>query len=184
MSPFDSIRRALRILRGKRAVPSDIDAELAFHLAARVDELRGRGLSEEDARAQAQREFGDVAAARLELTEIDTRMASRVARAEWFGELRRDVALGLRIMRRERVVTAAVLIALALGIGANSAIFTVVRAALLLPLPYDDPDRLVHVWEQYQGDVSTRSEASYPDFADWRMESRSFAQMEATIRRT
>jgi predicted permease len=178
MSPFDGIRRALRVRRGKQAVDKDVEDELAFHLASRVSALRERGMSGEAARAQAHREFGDVAEARRELTEIDSRIASRAARTEWLDELRRDVMHALRLMRRERGVTVAVLIALALGIGANSAIFTVVRAALLMPLPYDEPDRLVHVWELYQGDVNTRSEASYPDFADWRAESRAFAQLE------
>jgi putative ABC transport system permease protein len=65
-----------------------------------------------------------------------------------------------------------------LGIGANTAIFTVIDAALLRPLPYAEPERLVHLWETRRGDHGDRTEASYPDFVDWRSQSRAFTAIE------
>src|SRR6185503_15388556 len=75
---------------------------------------------------------------------------------------------GVRLLLRQPTFTLAVVITLALAIGANTAIFTVVNAALLRSLPYRDPDALVHLWEtKPQKEFPTR-EASYPDFVDWR----------------
>jgi putative ABC transport system permease protein len=124
------------------------------------------------------REFGDVHEARGELAAIDRRRAARRDRAEWWWELWNDLRFAVRVLRRQPGFTVVVLVTLMLGIGANTAIFTVVDAALLRPLPYREPDRLVHLWETHRGDVSDRSEASYPDFLDWRSRSRAFAAIE------
>jgi hypothetical protein len=70
-----------------------------------------------------------------------------------------------------------VVVTLALGIGANAAIFSVVDAVLLRPLPFARPDRLVHLWETYESKVDTRSEASYPDYLDWRTRNTVFSDL-------
>jgi len=177
MNRFEGLRRALRVHFGTRAVARAVDDEIAFHVDSRSDELRRRGYTEAGARELALREFGDVGEARRELTAIDRRTAARQSRAEWWGDLQRDVVRALRGMRGQPVVTGAIIITLALGIGANAAIFTVVEAALLAPLPYDRPDRLVHVW-QTRIVANDRTEASYPDFVDWRASVRTLSHIE------
>src|SRR5213596_545057 len=92
--------------------------------------------------------------------------------------LLQDLRYGARTLRRTPGFTAVASLTLALGIGANTAIFSVVNAVLLRPLPYVRPDRLVHLWESHRGDVSSRSEASYPDYLDWRAEGALFAALE------
>ena len=165
MSRFDGIRRALRVHFGVKGVRRAIDDEIAFHLDTRVRALREGGLSENEARETALREFGDVAAARDDLEAIDRRSTRRRARLEWMADIRRDIIVGVRSLRRQPVLTLAILITLALGIGANAAIFTVMQAALLAPLPYDRGEQLVHLWETRAAE-NDRTEYSYPNFVD------------------
>ena len=165
MSRFDGIRRALRVHFGVKGVRRAIDDEIAFHLDTRVRALREGGLSENEARETALREFGDVAAARDELEAIDQRSTRRRARLEWLADIRRDIIVGARSLRRQPILTLAILITLALGIGANAAIFTVMQAALLAPLPYDRGEQLVHLWETRAAE-NDRTEYSYPNFVD------------------
>ena len=94
---------------------------------------------------------------------------------EWWSDLGRDLVLSFRSMRREPTVTAAILVTVALGIGANAAIFSVTQAALLAPLPYERSDRLVYLWETR--DVGN-DRFSYPDFLDVRTGVRSFSRVE------
>jgi putative ABC transport system permease protein len=165
-------------LSGARRVDADVDEELRFHLDMRAADLMRHGMSPAEAREQALREFGDVREARGELAAIDRRRTARRDRAEWWADLWNDLRFAVRVLRRQPGFTLVVLLTLMLGIGANTAIFTVVDAALLRPLPYREPERLVHLWETHRGDVSDRSEASYPDFLDWRSQSRAFAGIE------
>jgi predicted permease len=165
-------------LSGARRVQRDVDEEVRFHLDMRTDDLVRGGMTPNRAREQAMREFGDVAEACSELAAIDERRAARRDRAEWWSDLGHDLRFAARVLRRQPGFTAVVLVTLMLGIGANTAIFTVVDAALLRPLPYHQPDRLVHLWETHHGDVDDRSEASYPDFVDWRAQSRAFSALE------
>src|SRR5947209_7879995 len=81
--------------------------------------------------------------------------------------LLQDVRFALRVLWKSRGFTAVAVVTLALGVGANSAIFSVVDAALLRPLPFKDPARLVHLWETTRQRDFNRREASYPDFLDW-----------------
>ncbi|MDQ3997332.1 MAG: ABC transporter permease, partial [Gemmatimonadota bacterium] len=126
------------------------------------------GLPPDAARAQAIREFGDVGMARIELAAIDRRRAARAGRSEWWSGLWHDVRYAARGLRNRPAFAVIVLGTLAIGIGANTAIFTVVDAALFRGLPYVEPERLVHLWESAPDHTSQRSEASYPDFEDWR----------------
>ena len=177
MPNFGGIRRALRVRFGAKGVSSAIADEIAFHLDTRVRDLVARGVAERDARAIALREFGDVSAAQAELAHIDRRILGRARRAEWWADIRRDVVVSVRSLARQPALTAAILITLALGIGANAAIFSVVQSALLAPLPYDRPERLVHLW-QTRSLANDRNETSYPDFIDWRTSTRTFAGLE------
>jgi predicted permease len=166
MERFPGVRRFFRLPSSDRNVQTAVDDELRFHLETRVEELMRRGASADEARVQAMREFGDLAAARSELAEIDRRRTIRAGRAEWWRALWQDIRYAARGLGHRPGFTAVVLTTLALGIGANTAIFTVVDAALLRALPYEQPDRLVHLWESSPAGTD-RSEASYPDFQDW-----------------
>src|SRR5262245_45223948 len=83
------------------------------------------------------------------------------------GTFIQDLRYGLRMLLKNPGFTVTAVLSLALGIGANTAIFTVVNVALLRPLPYKNPDGLVHLWETSQQQEFGRREASYPDYLDW-----------------
>ena len=87
-----------------------------------------------------------------------------------------DLRYGVRMLVKNPTFTAVAIVALALGIGANAAIFSVVNSLLLRPLPLSDPDRLVQVWESSVKLGRTQMPASYPNFADWRDQNHVFEQ--------
>ena len=140
-------RRYLRFWR--HDVDADIDDELRFHLEERTEELVRGGMPNDAARATALTEFGSVAAVHAGLRSIDTRLDRRRRRGAWRDELALDLRSAFRGLRRQPVFAGIVIATLALGIGANSAIFSVVDAVLLKPLPYRDPGQLVRVWSTY-----------------------------------
>jgi putative ABC transport system permease protein len=98
--------------------------------------------------------------------------------ARWFGALSQDVRFALRLMRRNRVFTAVAVLTFALGIGANTAVFSLVDAVILHPLPYPEPDRLFMLWT-VEGRSQRPMKTSYPDFRDWQAQARAFATMAA-----
>ena len=155
----------------------DVDDELSFHLEMRVQELVRQGETPERARAIALERFGDYETSRTECVEIDQRRGRRMARTEYFGELRQDIAYALRNLRRTPGFTAAAIASLALGIGATSAIFSVVNGVLLESLPYPAAERLYEVRTVYAD--GTGYPLSAPDFASVREHSSSFEGVEA-----
>jgi predicted permease len=156
---------------------ADVDAELSFHVEMRVRELVDQGVPPERARALALRRFGDYEGPRRECVEISERRGSRMARSEYMTELKQDAAYALRMLRRAPGFTAVALVTLALGIGANSAIFSVVQGVLLAPLPYRDAERLHRVTTLYPD--GTPYSLSAPDFMSVRQDTRAFEQVEA-----
>ena len=170
--------KLFRLPLGTKHVDADVAQELEFHLEMRAEELMRSGLTRAAALAQARAEFGDLGEARRELGGIGRRREGRRARLEWWREVLQDARIALRSYGRDPLFTAVVLLTLGLGIGANTTIFSLVHAALLRPLPYAQPDRLVTLVETVVGNGSRESAASYPDFQDWRAERRSFAGVE------
>jgi putative ABC transport system permease protein len=156
---------------------ADVDVELSFHVEMRAHELVEQGVPPERARALALRRFGDYDRSREACVEISKRRERHMARTEYMTELRQDVGYALRMLRRAPGFTAVALTTLALGIGANSAIFSVVQGVLLAPLPFQDADRLHRVTTLYPD--GTPYSLSAPDFMSVREQSRAFEQVEA-----
>ena len=123
--------RYLRFWR--RDVRADIDDELRFHFDARIEELVAQGATPDGARAQAIAEFGDVDEVRRGLHEIDDRLARRRDRAEWLDALRQDVVYSVRSLRRTPAVSLTIIVTLALGLGVNAAMFSLLDAIFVRP---------------------------------------------------
>jgi predicted permease len=140
------IRRLLRQPAGARAIEREVDDELTFHVETRIDVLMSQGMTRQAAEAQARREFGDLRAAHDEIAAIDRGRVQRERRADWWEALLQDTRFATRALLGRPSFLVIASVTLGLGIGANAAIFSVVDAALLKPLPYAEPDRLVSVW--------------------------------------
>lgn len=124
----------------------EIDEELRLHIEGRTQELIAAGLSPADARWRALQAFGDFDAVRGEMRQIEARVAWRRRSGAVLAESWRDVRIGARRLRRSPGHTVVATLTLALGIGASVAMFTVLNAVVLRPLPYLDSDRLIRVW--------------------------------------
>jgi putative ABC transport system permease protein len=151
---------------GAPPVEVEVDEELAFHLAMQTRRFVAAGMAEDAARAAAERRFGDVDRVRDECRAIGHHMEDEMRRVEWRDELRQDITFAWRTLRRSPAFTVIALITLALGIGANTAIFSVVHRVLLEPLPYPTSDRLVLLWNQPAGADSRPNAVAPPEFAD------------------
>src|SRR2546423_1593776 len=140
-----------------RHKPTDFSAEIEAHIALEADRLRGEGLSDAEAQAQARRTFGNALLAQERYYE------SR--HSPWWDALSKDLLYAFRTLRRNPLFTAAAALTLALGIGANTALFTVIDAVLLRPLPYPDAGKLVKLYErQADQDKAAWSPADFLDF--------------------
>ena len=154
-----------------RRLERDLDEELAFHLAMREADYRQHGASEADARAAARRRFGSVAYLKEQCRDMWT-----FHPLETLGQ---DVRYAFRTLRKAPGFTLVAVFALAVGIGGNTAIFSLVDAVRARALPYHDADRLVELWGNVLRAKVERRGASFPDFQDWRRQSHSFEDMAA-----
>jgi putative ABC transport system permease protein len=162
--------RSLRSRLWRVPIDQEVDEEIALHLELRTRELIARGLDPETARRQAQERMGDVGNVKRELRELGRKRDRDMKITTWLEELRHDVAFSFRQLAKAPAFTAVAVATLALGIGANSAIFALVDATLLRPLPFAEPERLVAIHET-SGD--TRDSASPLNLRDWGARSRS-----------
>ena len=129
------IRRLFRIsLFRRRDVIRDVDDEIAFHIAMRETRLQGSGVAPDEAATIARARFGDVTGIRDECLDESHRLARRERIVLWLDELRRDVIVAARSLRRAKAFTIAVVLTLALGIGANTTMFSVMSAVILHPV--------------------------------------------------
>lgn len=151
-------KRAFRFGLGHDDVEREVDDELAFHLAMRTQQLTERGMDPEAARREALRQFGDLAQVRATLVTTDTERERTMRRSTMLEELGQDLRQALRQLRLHRGFALTVVLMLALGIGANTTIFTLVEAVLLRPLPVRDPGALVVL-----GDPARTSSFSFTD---------------------
>jgi predicted permease len=133
-------------LRGGREIGAELDEEIAFHVEMRTAALMGEGLTRAEAAARAGREFGDAGALRRDVVTRDVRAERRRWAGQWLGEVWVDVRFAVRSFRRAPGFAAVAIATLTLGIGASVAMFAVVNAVLLRPLPYVEAERLVRVW--------------------------------------
>ncbi|HEX8702731.1 MAG TPA: ABC transporter permease [Myxococcaceae bacterium] len=164
-------RRLLRLVVRPPALEQDVDEELRFHLELSVERLVKSGMAPEAAREEALRRFGDVTHYREQCVEQSRQREQAMGRARWWGALVQDVRYGVRGLLRTPGFTLVAVLTLALGIGANTAIFGVVRGVLLRDLPYPEPERLVRLWQQ--APENPKGHFSVPDFEDWRTQSQS-----------
>jgi predicted permease len=175
-------------LSGLRLDPvreSEIVEELTQHLEDRYEESLRGGATEEEARRAALHELAesDLLAQALRQVERTVRPEPTVSggrrRVNVFGDLRQDLRYGARMLMKNRGFTIVAVVALALGIGANSAIFSVVNTVLLRPLPYKDPARLVMVFEDNSRHGFPHDTPAPANYIDWRDQNKVFAGMAA-----
>jgi putative ABC transport system permease protein len=159
----------LRSLFRKKHVEKELGDELRFHLEKQIEENVARGMTPEEARYAALREFGGIEQMKEE------------CRDSWgvriISELGQDVRYGLRQLRRNPGFTAIAILTLALGVGANTAIFSVVDAVLLRSLPYPHPNQLVLMFDVPLKQPDALSGISYRDFTEMREQNRVFSVM-------
>jgi putative ABC transport system permease protein len=166
-------RRLLFYLR-RDSFDRELEEEIRFHLELKVEENRAAGVSPEEARYVAQRQFGN----RTLLREVSRDMWS----FRFLDTLAQDIRYSLRIMLRNPGFSAVVVLTLMLGIGACTAVFSVVYAVMLKPLPYRDSDRLCVLWKSVPKKGLERDWTSYPAFKDWKEQNHAFEDMALFLR--
>ena len=165
---LSKLRRRARLIVDRAGVEREMRDEMHFHLEMEAEELTRFGAEQSEAHRLARRRFGGVA--RFEDEARDARGG------RWLEQLRQDTRYALRVLGRGRGFVAVAVLTLALGVGANTAIFSVVRGVLLRSLPYPEPERLVAVQSVIRGSPTA---VSPPDFVDWRAQAKSFSGLAA-----
>lgn len=156
----------MRIRAFRRApVEQEVDDELAFHLEMTTRELMEQGMTRSQARTEAERRFGDAAVVNEECRRFGRERERNERRAEYRDELRQDVWFATRQLLKAKSFTAIAVLTLALGIGATAAVFSVLDAVVLRPLPFANPDRVVTLNPSRHGEAQGNS---VPDFLAWR----------------
>jgi len=163
---LSNMKSLLRNLFRKQRVEQDLDDEIRSHLELMTAQKISEGMTPQHAARAAKLELGGV-----EQVKEQVRAVQAGAQLE---TLLRDLRFGLRMLRKSPGFTAVVVLTLALGVGATTAIFTVAYATLLAPLPYPHPEQLVNVWSKIQGQ---RTWVSSGDFIDWKRQTTAFEDL-------
>jgi putative ABC transport system permease protein len=166
-----SISNTLRSLLRRSTAEQELGSELRFHIERQVEENLATGMSAQEARRAAVREFGGV-----EQVKEDCRDTRRTNHLE---NLLNDVRYGLRMLRKSPSFTFFAVAVLALGIAANSAIFSIADAVLIRPLPYANANRLVLVWEDASAFGFPKNTPAPGNFSDWKARNQVFEDVAA-----
>ncbi len=162
----------LRSLFRRRQVEQELDEEIRYHLERQIEEHIARGMTPEEARYAALRAMGGIERRKEECRDM--------RRVNYIDDLLRDLRYAGRNLRRNPGFAALSILIMALGIGANTAVFSVVNAVLLKPLSYRDPDRIVtlsNASTTLEAPTALSKQVSIPDFEDWQAQSSSFEAM-------
>ena len=192
---YKFVREHLPELNLGGAREAEVVAELAHQLEDRYEDLLGKGFSESEARAEAERQFPQWAALAAEIRAARQPVVAKLpeplramhnddmppwasrGKGQIVGDFLQDIRYAIRTAVKQPGFTAVVLLTLALGIGANTAIFSVLHAVVLKPLPFPEPEQLVMLWERDRD--GSQNSVGYPTFHDWRTQSKSFEAMAA-----
>ena len=161
---------------------ADVDDEFAFHVETRVDELVAQGFSAKAAREEALRGFGDIQQVKAICRTLAEERERTMQRTQWWADWRHDLRFAVRQLIVSPLLTAVLMVTIAVGIGATVAIFSVLNAVLLRPLPWADSDRLVFVYETWR--EFRQGSASVGHFHDWTEQGEVFEQTAALTRAT
>ncbi|MFL5612544.1 MAG: ADOP family duplicated permease [Gemmatimonadaceae bacterium] len=157
----------------------EVDDELKFHLEQRIKTYIASGMTVEAAHRAAAERFGDVEGVREECEHLLTEDRKAKARRDWFDDLRQDLRFAVRSAVRAPLFSLLSVLTLALGIGANAAIFGVVKSVLLDPLPYKDASRLIRILCPFRNGTVKRGSLSAGTISDIRERQRSFVSFGA-----
>src|SRR5215468_415403 len=166
---FGKLARQLRFLLKRGSSERDMNSEIQFHIDMETREHMDEGLSRHEARQRALSDFGSIP------------LCQETVREAWglrmWSDLWRDFQYALRMIRRKPGFALMTILTLAIGVGAATAVFAVFDRAILRPLPFGEPDRLVHISEARPDREFAEMEASYPNFQDWQQRSQSFSDL-------
>src|SRR5262245_29892189 len=170
---LSKLRTRLRALFHRSEMERELDEELLHHVERQTEQNIRMGMSPDEARYAARQAFGGVE--RAKERSRDTRGV------RWIEELWQDLRYGARMLVKSPGFTFVAALTLALGIGANTAIFSVIEAVILRPLPYQDSERLCMLWKSVPARNIEWDWTSYPTIRDWREQSKSFEDMAAIL---
>ena len=165
--------RRVRALLRSESIHDEIDEEMRFHIDMRTEENVRAGMTPEEARRDAERRFG-------RLTRVKEQ-GYEVRGGRWLESLWQDCRYGARMLWKNAGFTAVAALVLALGIGANTSLFSVVNAVLLRPLPFPDAERIVWFDGINQARGITTSNLSPPDYKDWEQQAGAFERTAAYV---
>jgi len=161
----------VKALAKRRRLERDLEEELQFHLAKRAEKNRTLGLGADDARVAARRRFGNVTLVKEDCREMWI--------FTWLETLWQDVRYAARVLAKGPGFAAVVIFSLALGIGANTAVFSAMNAVLLHGLPYEHPEELVTIFSTQKWDATSEDGVPLADVATWKKANHVFTDMGA-----
>jgi len=171
------MKRSLRSWLWRVPLDQEVDEEIALHVELRTRELVERGLDPKTARDIVLSRIGDLGHLKRTCVDLGRKRDREMRVTQWLDERKADIRFALRQLKGSPAFTAVAALTLALGIGANSAMFALADATLIRPLPYPQPDRLVMIWQRPP--TVPRAGASTTDIRDWEEQSRSFETLGA-----
>jgi len=166
---FAQLQSLWKALWNRSQMESELDDEMRFHVESRAQDLLGSGLSREEAHRRARIEFGSMVSCEEKVRET--------RRVTWLEDLAQDLRYGWRVLRKNPGFATVAVLTLALGIGANTAIFSVVYAVLLKPLPYTNPEQLFTAFQANAQQGIAETGCSYLNFEEWRAQNHVFSEL-------